>query len=260
MSDRAGTIHPSASEGFAAKAALYVQGRPDYPDAIIGWLRERLDLNAGKSVVDLGAGTGKFTACLQKTGAHIIAIEPVRQMREKLMQSLPGVEAREGTAQAIPCPDASVDAVICAQAFHWFATRPALAEILRVLKLGGKLGLIWNMRDERADWVARLTEIIAPYGGDAPRFAEGTWKSVFPFDGLSPLQEDIFEHAHTGSAENVIVNRVRSTSFIAALPAEEEAKVVAQIRALIASTPALAGQETVTVPYTTLAYSAQKTR
>ena len=258
MSEGTSDIHQSAARGFSARADSYVRGRPDYPDAIMPWLRERLGLDAGRIAVDLGAGTGKFTACLLKTGAQVIAIEPVKEMRAKLAQALPQADARAGTATSIPLSDASADAVVCAQAFHWFATRPALAEIHRVLKPGGRLGLIWNQRDERVEWVEKLTQIIRPYEGGTPRHASGAWRAVFPFDGFGPLQEDRFAHQHRGSPEDVIIDRVRSTSFIAALPPEEEAKVVAQLRALIAETPVLASKDIVSVPYTTAAYWAEK--
>ncbi len=252
------SIHRSASQGFAAKADSYARGRPDYPDAIVDWLRQRLGLKPGRSAVDLGAGTGKFTRYLLQTGAHVIAVEPVKEMRAKIVATWPEVETHEGTATAIPLPDSSVDAVICAQAFHWFATADALAEIRRVLTPHGRLGLIWNVRDESITWIAALTRIIAPYEGDAPRFARGTWRNAFPFPGFSDLREDHFAHAHSGSPEDVIVNRIRSTSFIAALPPDEEAKVVAKLCALIAATPELAGKDVVSMPYSTVAYWTEK--
>lgn len=258
MTDATHDIHHAAAEGFAAKADHYVRGRPDYPDAITGWLQQRLGLSAGQTVVDLGAGTGKFTGYLLKTGARVIAIEPVQQMRRKLTDAFPNVEAHAGTAEAMPLADASVDAVICATAFHWFASAATLKEILRVLKPGGRLGLVWNARDESVPWVAQLDRIMNVHEGDTPRQSSGTWKRVFPFEGLSALREDRFPHGHTGSPEDVIVNRARSTSFIAALPADKEADVVAQIRAMIASEPSLAGKDEVTVPYSTLAFSAEK--
>lgn len=251
-------IHRAASAGFSAKADDYVRGRPDYPDAIVEWLRDRLGLQSGTTAVDLGAGTGKFTRYLLQTGAHVIAVEPVKEMRAKIVAALPDADAHEGTATSIPLPDGSVDAVTCAQAFHWFATQDALREIHRVLKPHGKLGLIWNIRDESVDWIAALTQIITPYEGDAPRFAKGTWRDAFPFPGFTDLREDRFTHAHIGSPEDVIVNRIRSTSFIAALPPDEEAKVVAKLRALIAATPELAGKSEVSVPYSTVAYWAEK--
>jgi SAM-dependent methyltransferase len=258
MDDGRNDIHRSAAQGFSAKADIYARGRPDYPDAIVDWLRDRLGLSDGRSVIDLGAGTGKFTAYLLKTGAQVIAVEPVREMRAKIVQAQPNVATYDGTATSIPLPDNSVDAVTCAQAFHWFATGQALAEIRRVLKPGGKLGLIWNVRDESVDWIKALTAIITPYEGDTPRYANGAWRGVFPADGFSPLQEERFPHHHVGSPDETIIDRVCSTSFIAALPADETAKIVAQLRALIAATPALAGKYTISVPYDTAAYWTEK--
>jgi len=258
MDDGRNDIHRSAAQGFSAKADIYARGRPDYPDVIVDWLRDRLGLDDGRSVIDLGAGTGKFTAYLLKTGAQVIAVEPVREMRAKIVQAQPNVVTYDGTATSIPLPDDSVDAVTCGQAFHWFATREALAEIRRVLKPGGKLGLVWNVRDESVDWIKALTAIITPYEGDTPRYASGAWRSVFPADGFSPLQEENFPHSHVGSPDETIIDRVCSTSFIAALPADEMAKIVTQLRALIAATPELAGKNTISVPYSTAAYWTEK--
>jgi SAM-dependent methyltransferase len=262
MKDVAQGVHRTAVKGYNTTADHYVRGRPDYPAAITQWLSDDLGLTAGKTVVDLGAGTGKFTPRLVDTGAHVIAVEPVAQMLNRLSIALPQINALAGTADAIPLPDASVDVVMCAQAFHWFANAAALAEIHRVLKPGGKLGLVWNMRDARVDWVARLDRIVNQVEGDTPRYYTGAWRKAFPFAGFGPLHEQHFSHGHTGAPEDVIVNRVRSTSFIAALAPEARAGIEAQIRALIASEPALGvadHQQVVTVPYDTAAFYAVKT-
>lgn len=248
------TIHRSAAGGFSQAADAYARGRPDYPPEVAGWLRGDLDLGPGRTVVDLGAGTGKFTPLLLATGAAVVAVEPVAQMLEKLAAALPDAEARAGTAEAIPLPDGAADAVVCAQAFHWFANPAALAEIRRVLKPGGRLGLIWNVRDSRLGWMARIDAIQRPYEGDTPRFHNGQWRTLFPAPGFGPLHERHYRHGHTGAPEDVILNRIRSVSFIAALPPGERARVDAQLRALIASTPELRGREVVTVPYETAAY------
>lgn len=118
MSTGTDGVHHAAAEGYASLANTYTRGRPDYPPEVAGWLRDQLGLEAGKTVVDLGAGTGKFTPRLIETGAHVIAVEPVAGMLEKLAASFPQVDARPGTADAIPLPDASVDAIVCAQSFH----------------------------------------------------------------------------------------------------------------------------------------------
>lgn len=247
-------IHDAAAQGFAAGAATYAAGRPSYPAEIKAWLRNPLGLGAAKTVLDLGAGTGKFIPFLQATGARIIAVEPVDEMRQALAQDYPTVKALSGTATAIPLADASVDAVICAQAFHWFSSPESLAEFHRVLKPGGALGLVWNVRDERVDWVRALSEVMAPYEAGTPRYHSREWRRVFPSDLFEVPQKSVFVHGHTGPAETVIVNRILSVSFMAALPEAEQDKVAATIRQIIEDSPALANQPEVTFPYLTEAY------
>jgi SAM-dependent methyltransferase len=251
-------IHPAAATGFAAGAETYQQGRPDYPAGLVGWLRDDLGLAPGRSVVDLGAGTGKFTPSLRATGARLVAVEPVDAMRAQLVAAHADVEALAGDAEHIPLPDGSLDAIVCAQAFHWFASRAALAEMRRALKVGGALGLVWNMRDESVDWVATLTRLMTPYEGDTPRYSSENWRKVFPADGFSPLVERSFAYEHIGPPERVIVDRVLSTSFIAALPDDERARVAERARALISATPSLAGRAEVAFPYQTRAYSCRR--
>ncbi len=248
----------AATQGFAEAASTYARGRPDYPAQLGPWLQQALQLGPDRTVVDLGAGTGKFTPRLIQTGATVIAVEPVDAMRAQLSKALPGVRALAGTAQAMPLPSASVDAVVCAQAFHWFATREALTEIHRVLKPGGWLGLVWNVRDESVDWVARLTDIMTPYEGDAPRFHTGQWRE--PFDGklFSAPELTALPHQHHGTPDEVIVDRVMCVSFIAALPASDRAQVERQLRELIATHPALRDRAELLYPYRTEAYRCRR--
>jgi len=219
------SIHHSAADGYTAEAGTYVKGRPDYPPEIEEWLRSDLGLSGGKIALDLGAGTGKFFSRLLATGATVIAVEPIPAMLDQLVRHYPGIEAKMGSAEHIPLDDASVDAVVCAQAFHWFATPEALHEIHRVLKPGGAFGLIWNVRDESVEWVAALTKIMEPFQGDAPRYPTLKWRGLFPADGFSSLREQHFSNGHTGFPEQVIVDRVLSVSFIAALPRDERDRV-----------------------------------
>jgi SAM-dependent methyltransferase len=247
-------IHHAARVGFSAKADIYAAGRPDYPAGVKDWLRDALNLGDGARAIDLGAGTGKFLPYLVGTGAAVTAIEPIEAMRAELVARHPGVTALEGSAEAIPLPDGAFDAVVCAQAFHWFATPRSLAEIRRVLKPGGHLGLVWNARDETVPFIAAMGDIMAPYVDDAPAYKTGAWRAVFPAEGFGPLVETRFVHAHVGPPERVVIDRVLSVSYIAALAADERARVKEKLEALIAGTPELAGKSAVTVPYITQAF------
>lgn len=252
-------IHPAAQQGFTRETQAYVNGRPDYPSELLVWLRDEMGLAAGQVVLDLGAGTGKFSQLLLQTGAEVWALEPVEAMRAQLQARLPEVRALAGTAAAIPLPDGSVDVLICAQSFHWFATEEALAEMHRVLKPGGRLGLVWNVRNEALDWVRSITAIITPFEGDAPRFYKGDWRHVLqssPWFG-APTRTD-FDYLHIGSPQDVIVQRILSVSFIAALAPAQKAAVQASLQELIAGHPALRAQTSVAFPYQTQAYACRR--
>jgi SAM-dependent methyltransferase len=248
------SVHKAARCGFSNEAAAYARGRPSYPSEIEHWLTRDLGIVAGTVVVDLGAGTGKFTRLLVRSGAEVIAVEPVDAMRAQLQEGLREVRALAGTAESTGLEPGSVDAVVCAQAFHWFATEAALAEIRRILKPGGRLGLVWNVRDESVDWVSAITGIITPYEGDAPRFYKGDWRR--PFDGryFGRLAMSAFPYQHVGNPQEVILDRFMSVSFVAALPPREKAKVQAELERLIATHSSLQGRETVVFPHRTEAY------
>jgi SAM-dependent methyltransferase len=239
------------SQGYHSGAQDYVAGRPGYPTETIQWLRDVLCAAPGRKIVEVGAGTGKFIPMLQAVGGIIIAVEPITEMREQLIQTFPDVTALAGSADAIPLPDASVAAVVCAQAFHWFATAEAVAEMRRVLVPGGTLGLIWNGRDESVPWVAALSQITDRREGDTPRYRTGAWRKAFPAPGFEFIGDRHVRNHHIGSAEQVVLQRTMSVSFIAGLPAVERHAVEKEVRGLIDATPELGGSREVTFPYET---------
>lgn len=152
----------SRATSFGAEAENYEAGRPEYPFEAVAWMLDILPPGAHR-IADVGAGTGKLTrALVAAPGAEVVAIDPDSEMLEALRAALPGVPTFLGTAEALPLPDASVDAMVLGQAWHWVDPAAASREIGRVVRPGGALGLIWNVRDERVDWVRALTEIMHP--------------------------------------------------------------------------------------------------
>jgi SAM-dependent methyltransferase len=161
-------IHPAAATGFERSVEDYERGRPDFPMAAVDFLVERLRLGPGRTLLELGPGTGKLTRLLAPTRARIVAIEPVAAMREALARNAPAAEVLDAVAEELPVEDESIDAAVAAQAFHWFDGPRALDELGRVLRGGGRLGLVWNVRDESVPWIGELTDLIEPYRGDTP--------------------------------------------------------------------------------------------
>ena len=157
-------LHPWARVGFGRGARAYERARPVYPAEAVAWLAESLDLRPGQTVVDLGAGTGKLSGLLVPTGARVVAVEPVAEMR-RLLERVAGVEVLDGAAEAIPLPDASADAVSVAEAFHWFHSDEALGEIHRVLRPACALALVWNRLDSTDPVSAAFQEVLERYRG-----------------------------------------------------------------------------------------------
>jgi|GEM_PF-168616 len=242
-------IHESAAKGFAAGADAYERGRPEYSPEAIDRLIQELQIGPGKRVLDLAAGTGKLTRQLAPAGAEIVAVEPIAEMRAKLEAASPDVEALEGTAEAIPLPSHSVDAVVVGQAFHWFDGIRAVSEIRRVLKPDGALGLIWQARDPRLPWIERLDEIIDRADDGHPRFRTMDWREAFDRTALfGPLQAADFETVQSGSPET-IVDRVASISYVAAMPEARRGRVLDEVRELLATDPETRGADIVELPY-----------
>ncbi|MBX3034905.1 MAG: methyltransferase domain-containing protein [Bdellovibrionaceae bacterium] len=251
-------IHEKAAVGFDRAGEEYHKGRPEYPPESVSFVIDHLGLTPESSIVEVGAGTGKFTKLLFERGLNVIATEPVPGMRTKFQELLPTAKIIDGTAENLTLPGMSADVIIAAQAFHWFEGPRALAEFARILKPGGAICLIWNARDESIDWVAKLTDIIDPHEGSAPRYKSGAWRKAF--EGVTvftPLEHRSFFHSQIGD-QDMLVNRVTSISFISALPEETRREVIAQVRKLAANHPDLKGRSQVEIPYRTDIYWCRK--
>lgn len=225
-------VHRSAAEGYAAVGADYEKGRPEYAPDPVAYLLQRLGVahaSDDKVIVDLAAGTGKFTRALLGAGVMPIAVEPVAHMRETFRETTPGVDVLDGTAESIPLEDHSVDALIAAQAFHWFDGPAALTEIHRVLKPLGGLGLVWNRQDLDVDWVREIWEEVDVRRDDTPHAWTYEWKRAFQAsDRFSPLISTAFRSVQTTDREGLVA-RVTSISFIATGSEESRNELIAHV-------------------------------
>ena len=223
-------IDPRADAGFNAGSGAYDRGRPSYPPDVVDWLCERA-LDVGGRVLDLGAGTGKMTAVLAARGLDVVAAEPVAAMRDALRAALPDVPVAAAAAERLPFAARSFDAVFVAQAFHWFDAGLALAEVARVLRPGGGLALVWNERDESAPWVAELSRVIQ-WDVKMPYRTGTDWRDVIDATGLfTPTERRTTTHAQAMDAE-LLVDRILSTSYIAAMRRDEQDEIVRDVRRL----------------------------
>jgi SAM-dependent methyltransferase len=222
------TIHPSAAIGFASAADVYERARPSYPQEAIDWVVAQTGLGPGRTVVDLGAGTGKLTRLLLRTGARVVAVEPIAEMRAHIE----GAEVLDGTAEAIPLPDASADVVTVAQALHWFDQERALPEIHRVLREDGSLVLVWNMRDLDDPVQRGVEELLGPMRKDVPGQIQGAWREPLARSELfGPATVGEFKIEQRFTTDD-LCDRVSSTSFVAALPPVDREELLVRVRAL----------------------------
>jgi SAM-dependent methyltransferase len=239
--------HPE-SRSFELVAEVYERARPGYPPAAVSWIADRLDLRSDRIVLDLGAGTGKLTRSLVDTGARVIAVEPGDAMRAELERAVPRAQAIRGSAEDIPLPNASVDAITIGQAFHWFRHDVAIPELHRVLRPRGGVALIWNTRDPEHPLHREIGELIAPFvPPDRP--APDEWsRQLGESELFGPLEARRFSFIHQLDADG-LADRMASVSFVAAAPPDARRELDSRLRQLAER---LGGR--VDFPYVTAVY------
>jgi SAM-dependent methyltransferase len=232
------SMHPAAAQGFAAGAEAYERGRPSYPDEALDHVAAQLAIGPATTLLDLAAGTGKFTRLLARFGPRIVAVEPIAQMGAHLVAQQPDVRMAAGTAEALPLASNSFDAVTVAQGFHWFQPASALAEIARVLRPGAALALVWNARDEDVPWVADLTRAIDWHEFNFGHYRNQDWAAVVAgsSDRFTPVEHATFPYSQRLD-EPSFVDRIASISYIAAMEPIEREETLRRARAVIAGFP-----------------------
>ncbi len=237
--------------GFETGAEIYERARPEYPAEAVAHLEVTTGITVGSRVLDLAAGTGKLTRRLHADGADCLAVEPSAAMREVFHQTVPGVAVAGGTAEMVPVATGTMDAVVVAQAFHWFDPPRALPEIVRVLRSGGWLALIWNERDESDPVMAELVRISKwdlcqpyPMGRD--------FGATIDASGLfGAVQRTKFGFVQTLDLAG-FVDQVATRSYVRVLPEQERRALLAQVEAFGATLG-----DPIAVPYITDLFCAQ---
>lgn len=228
---------------FDRAADTYEKARPSYPDAVVDWL---LASNP-RDVLDLGAGTGKLTRALAGRVATLYAVDPSPNMLAQLSAAVPDAITAIGTGEEIPLPDHSLDAVLAAQAWHWVDEARAVPEVRRVLRPGGFLGLVWNIRDERVPWVAELSAIM--HGSVAEEYVAN---NAVPTD-LGPVERFTVEWRRPVDRQGLL-DLVASRSYVISAPEDERAEILRGVGELLDTHPGLAGRDSWELPYRTEAF------
>jgi SAM-dependent methyltransferase len=228
---------------FGAVAEDYHRARPSYPAQAVRWLAGSNPVD----VVDLGAGTGKLTALLLAESHRVVAVEPDESLLAKLRSVLPGTEALQGTAEAIPVSDRSADVVLVGQAFHWFDPEPALAEIARVLRPHGRLGLLWNFRDDSQAWMRELAAMLGKDG-----LPDGWTRTFEELPRVASVTRRDCRLAHPVTRDTLVA-LVSSWSTVATRTPHDREQILDRVRDLWDRHPDL-GRDSATMTYRTEAY------
>ena len=232
------------SLSFGSEAAAYERGRPSYPPEAVDWLLAPTDSFRAGEVLDLGAGTGKLTTRLVERGLSVTAVDPIAEMLDMLRGALPDTPALLGSAEQIPLPDNAVDAVLVAQAWHWFDPERATAEIIRVLRPGGRLGVLWNTRDERSGWVRDFGRIV---GLEHDRDS-ATVDLPNAFTDVTTHQVQWTNYI----TRDALIDYVASRSYCITSPAEVRTRTLENVRELLDTHPALVNSTGLAMPYITV--------
>jgi ubiquinone/menaquinone biosynthesis C-methylase UbiE len=219
-----------------AEGRRYELGRPSYPDTAVEVLADQLGLRPGARVVDVAAGTGKLTRLLEKTGAEVIAVEPMPGMRAQLRHHAPSAGLVAARAEQLPLRSGIANAVTVAQAFHWFDVVAASREIRRVLRPGGHLALVTNKRHTPEEWHKDLWKVLRRYEALAPRPpSTRNWRSVLDesddfgtFDRFEVHNEQRFDSLEEFDA------RFASISFVILLAEEDRRALIRDLHDVVA--------------------------
>jgi SAM-dependent methyltransferase len=239
---------------FGAHAEAYERARPAWPEDAARWFVP----DGAELVVELGAGTGKLTRAVAALGVRVVAVEPDPRMLA-VLQGL-GLEGLEGSAEAIPFGECVADAVVAGSSLHWFELEPALQEIHRVLRRGGRFAFGWNHRDDRNPAIARMAQVVyaAQTRTPGPRWRSRDWAADLTASGLfRDLEQARFEHVLELPRE-ALRDHLMSYSGVAALPEDERRPVFSEVAALLDAEESVSADGLLRLPFVVSAYRATR--
>lgn len=240
---------------FGSAADRYDRSRPTYPIEALNWTFAPAGAQRLR-VVDLGAGTGLLSRVVMDAGHEVIPVEPDAGMRAQLDAATPGVKALDGSAEAIPLPDASVDAVIAGTAYHWFDPKLTHPEVARVLRPGGIFAALWNDRDLSLAWMAAFNRLLQTLRITYEQ--RSVLDSTLSFGPLfGPADKLQFPHNVTRTPQGLSDLIATRSYFLVASP-QRQTELLDAVAELCATHPDLAGRETFEMPYRTTVYRARK--
>lgn len=253
------SVNVTSQSSFNANHSLYDRVRPEFDKAFVSKFIDSVGISKESKVLELAAGTGKFTKQLLSNGVsrdQLIIVEPSEGMLQSFESNIPGLETHLGSSYEIPLKDSSVDCVIVAQGFHWFSDSQSLEEISRVLKPNGKLGLIWNfdtiknnknnpqldIKDadlqDMTTWQTIAFEAYK-YDSNVPQYRHGNWSKVFESTDLFDKTkiDSQFRYSIYPFPKDQVYNYWLSRSYITSLPNDEKDKLHATVKSLLDEAP-----------------------
>jgi SAM-dependent methyltransferase len=244
-------VHLAAMHGYGRAAGTYARARPSYPDAAVDWLLG--ELGQPSRVLEVGAGTGKFTAQLVERNVTVLAVEPVPAMRDRLTTLGPLVTPLEATAEHLPVEAGSVDSLVASQSLHWADVSVALREFDRVLHATGAVGLIWNFRDVAVPWQRDLDALLRELRGDAPHSRDGRWEVAVSASAFEATASEAWRWSLT-TDETGVLDRVRSVSYVAAMTEDGQQRIDQRVRDILREHSVNVDARPIEFPYVTEAY------